>query len=119
MLKRKILENRELLIKVKEMKIDQARHAEQQMLSALKDTVHQMEDIKEQAKGDSASADNVLKSLERMEEIRIKMEEKDKMVEMLAEIDIARLLNGMEKQESNPTSGEGKSKQSEPGKKPT
>ena len=119
MLKRKILENRELLIRVKEMQINQSRNAEQQMLSALKDTVHTMEDIKEQAKGDSASADSVLKSLERMEEVRMKMEEKDKMVEMLAEIDIAKLLNGMEKQESGPKSGEGKSKQSDPGKKPT
>ena len=113
MLKKKVIENRELLIKVKEMQAAHAQNVEQQMLSALKDTVDRMEDIREQAQGDSESADSMLKSLERMEELRMKMEEKQKMTEMLAEIDIGKLLNGGGKQESQKSSDDGKRQQPE------
>ena len=106
MLKQKIVENRELLIKVKEMQAAQAANVEHQMLSALKDTVHRMEDVKKQADGDSESAESMLKSLERMEEVRMKMEEKQKMVKIMSEIDIEKILKGVETQERSPKSSD-------------
>lgn len=98
-LKKRIIENRELLVKVKELQAAQAQNAEREILAALKDTVHRMEDMKDQANKDSASAQEVLKSLEHMEELRMKMDEKKKLVDIMSSIDIGKILHGVTTEE--------------------
>lgn len=96
-LRKKVLENRELLLKVKAMQAAQAQHAEQNMLSALRETVDHMEDIKQQASNDSKSAQQTLQSLQQVEEVRMKLEERHRAAEILSKIDLGKLLDSMGK----------------------
>lgn len=92
-LKRRVQENREMLLKVKEIQALQEKQAETYMLSALKKAVENMEKLKHQADADSKSAQDSLKALESRMERQMTLEEKKKTAELLTQIDFEKILN--------------------------
>ena len=92
-LKRRVQENREMLLKVKEIQALQEKQAEAYMLSALKKAVENMEKLKHQADADSKSAQDSLKALESRMERQMTLEEKKKTAELLTQIDFEKILN--------------------------
>jgi hypothetical protein len=91
-LKRKVIENRELLLRIKDVQASNSKLAETAILNALKGTVDEMESIKKQADGDSKVARESLKVLEAKLERSLAQEEKLKTVELLQNVDLSKLL---------------------------
>ena len=91
-LHRQVLNNRETLLRVKEVRELNSRLEEAAVLNALKDTVDGMRAIREQAAADSTAARLSLKELEQNLERDMAVSEKLATVELLKNVDVAKLM---------------------------
>jgi uncharacterized protein YaaW (UPF0174 family) len=91
-LRQQVLANRDTLLKVKEIQETNSKLAEAAVLNALKDTVDEMRTIREQAAVDSTAARLSLKELEQKLEREMAVSEKLATVDLLKNVNIAKLM---------------------------
>jgi len=93
-LKRKVLANRELLRNIKRIQESNDKLAESAVLTAIKETVDEMQALKSQADEESRAARLSLKELESKVERELALDEKRKTVELLQSVDLSALVGG-------------------------
>lgn len=92
-LRQQVLANRETLLRVKEIQESNQKLVEAAVLNAIKDTVDGMQTIREQASADSTAARLALKELEKKVEREMAVNEKLATVELLKNVDVAKLMH--------------------------
>lgn len=101
MAKKRILENQEILRKVKELQQAEQQAAEEHMLQALRKTVTQMQQVKENSENIRKDAEDKLDSAQAAADLQLKHIEQQKIQEILSSIDMEALLRGTEPDKKN------------------
>lgn len=94
--KKRILENQEILRKVKALQQAEQQAAEEHMLQALRKTVTQMQEVKENAESLRQDVETKLDSAQAAADVQLKNLERQKIQEILSSIDMEALLRGTE-----------------------
>ena len=90
------MENQEILRKVKALQQAEQQAAEEHMLQALRKTVTQMQEVKENAENLRQDAETKLDSAQAAADVQLKNLERQKIQEILSSIDMEALLRGTE-----------------------
>lgn len=99
--KKRILENQEILRKVKELQQAEQEAAEEHVLQALRKTVTQMQEVRENSEILRKNAEDKLDSAQAAADRELKYVEQQKIQEILSSIDMETLLRGTEPDKRN------------------
>lgn len=99
--KKRILENQEILRKVKELQQAEQEAAEEHVLQALRKTVTQMQEVRENSENLRKNAEDKLDSAQAAADRELKYVEQQKIQEILSSIDMETLLRGTEPDKRN------------------
>jgi uncharacterized protein YcbK (DUF882 family) len=99
--KKRILENQEILRKVKELQQAEQEAAEEHVLQALRKTVTQMQEVRENSENLRKNAEDKLHSAQAAADRELKYVEQQKIQEILSSIDMDTLLRGTEPDKRN------------------